>query len=182
MRLDIIASSQLSDEDAQALNALDAAVYPGRTSAQEAADLQNWAPPQWRLLIRDGNQQAALQIVSHVGVVTRLCHCEGDEILIGGIGGVQTHPAQRRKGYAGAGLRRAIDFLQNDMRVELSLLFCGPRMLSYYRRFGFSNFAGDTFALRDGRKTLFPRSEIMTRPAGKTLPPCATLDLCGLPW
>ena len=129
-------------------------------------------------MIRDENQQ----LVSHVGVLTRLGLCEGEEILIGGIGGVETHPAQRRQGFAGAGLRRAIEFIQNDLRVDMALLFCGPRMLSYYKRFGFSNFAGDTYVLRDGENILVPRSEVMVRPALKPLPRCAALDLCGLPW
>ncbi len=178
MFLEIVEASQLSDEESQALTNLDAAVYPPKPAAQEATVQQSWAHPQWHILIQDADQQ----LVSHVGVLTRICLCDGDEILIGGIGGVMTHPSQRRKGYAGAGLRRATEFLQNEMRVDLSLLFCGPRMLSYYRRFGFSNFAGDTFALRDGKKILFPRSEIMVRPAIKALPQCAALDLCGLPW
>jgi len=178
MRLDIIAASQLSEAEARALQALDAAVYPPNPGAQEATEQERWARPQWHILIQDADQR----LVSHVGVLTRICLCDGDEILIGGIGGVMTHPAQRRKGYAGAGVRRATEFLQKEMRVDLSLLFCGPRTLNYYKRLGFSNFAGDTFALRDGKRILFPRSEVMVRPAMKALPQCAALDLCGLPW
>ena len=60
---------------------------------------------------------------SHVGVLTRICLCDGDEILIGGVGGVMTQPSERRKGFAGAGVRRATEFLQNELRVEMSLLF-----------------------------------------------------------
>ena len=178
MRVDIVAATQLSDADSQALDDLDAAVYPNRTPEQEARDRQNWAVPQWHILISDGQGQ----LVSHVGLVTRLCGCDGAEILIGGIGGVMTHPAQRRKGYAGAGLRQAIQVLEDDMRVDLSLLFCGPQMVRYYERFGFSNYAGDTFVRRGGKSVLFPRNEVMVRPALKPLPPGAALDLRGLPW
>ena len=179
MHLDIIAAAQLSDEDARALKALNEAVYPPKPGAQaEPAAPQRWAHPQWRIMIRDADQQ----IVSHVGVLLRKCLCDGEDILIGGIRGVETHPAQRRKGYAGAGIWRAIEFMQNDLRVDMALLFCGPRMVSYYRRFGFSNFAGDTFVQRDGEKTLMPRSEVMVRPAAKPVPQYVALDLCGLPW
>ena len=178
MRLDIIASPQLSAADAQSLDALDAAVYPGKTPAQEATDRQNWALPQWHVFVRDAEER----LVSHVGVLTRLASCDGVAMLIGGIGGVMTRPAQRRKGYAGAGVARAIKFLHNELRVDLALLFCGPRMLSYYERFGFSNFAGDTFARRGGERVLFPKSEVMVKSAGKAVPQCATLDLRGLPW
>ena len=178
MHLDIIATAQLSDEEAQALEALNAAVYPPKPGADETSTRREWADPQWSILIRDADHQ----LVSHVGVLTRLCLCDGENVLIGGIGGVETHPSQRRKGYAGAGVRRATEFLRNERRVDMSLLFCGPRMLSYYKRFGFSNFAGDTLVRQDGAKTLIPRSEVMVLPAMKPLPQCAALDLCGLPW
>lgn len=178
MRMDILKATRLSETEARALSALNEAVYPPRPGAQDTPRPQRWAKPQWHILIRDADDQ----LVSHVGVLTRSCLCDGAEILIGGIGGVETHPAQRRRGYAGAGLRRALDFLQDERRVDLSLLFCGPRMVSYYKRFGFDNFAGDTYVLRDGENILMPRSEVMARPAGQALPQCAALDLCGLPW
>lgn len=178
MRLDIIATARLSDEEAEALRALSAAVYPPTPGADTANMGRKWAPTQWSIMIRDADQQ----LVSHVGVLTRLCLCDDKEILIGGIGGVKTHPSQRGKGYAGAGLGRAIEFLQGEMGVDMSLLFCSPRMRSYYRRFGFSSFAGDTFVRQDGAKILFPRDELMVMPAMKPLPQCAVLDLCGLPW
>lgn len=178
MRLEIIATARLSAEDAGALRALDAAVYPPTPRADKATSRQEWAAPKWSVMIRDAERQ----LVSHVGVLTRLGLCDGKEILIGGIGGVQTHPAQRGKGFAGAGIVRAIEFLQAEMAVELSLLFCGPRMLNYYQRFGFCSFAGDTLVRREGAQILFPRGEVMAKPALKAWPGCAVLDLCGLPW
>ena len=99
---------------------------PTEHPSKKRVDRQNWAVPQWHILIGDGQGQ----LVSHVGLVTRLCGCDGVDILLGGIGGVQTHPRERRKGYAGAGLQRAIEVLEDDMRVEMSLLFCGPQMLT----------------------------------------------------
>ena len=178
MRLEIIATARLSAEDAGALRALNAAVYPPTPRADKATSRQEWAAPQWSVMIRDAQRQ----LVSHVGVLTRLGLCDGKELLIGGIGGVQTHPAQRRKGFAGAGIVRAIEFLQEELAVEMLLLFCGPSMLRYYQRFGFCSFAGDTFVRREGAQILFPRSEVMVKPALKAVPGCAQLDLCGLPW
>ncbi|MCY4070529.1 MAG: GNAT family N-acetyltransferase [Chloroflexi bacterium] len=178
MHLDIIATAQLNDEEAGALRALHAAVYTPTPRAEKTNMRREWALPQWSIMIRgvDG------QLVSHVGVVTRLCLCDDKETLIGGIGGVKTHPSQRGKGYAGAGLRRAIEFLQGEMAVDMSLLFCGPQMRRYYRRFGFTSFVGDLLVRQDREKTLFPRDEVMVMPVMKPLPQCAVLDLCGLPW
>lgn len=178
MQLEFIAAPQLDVVDAAALAALHAAVYPPKPGAKKAAPQQAWAAPQWHILIRD----EADQLVSHVGAVTRLCLCDSNEILIGGIGGVMTQPAQRGKGYASAGVGRAIDFLRQEMRVEFSLLFCAPRMQSYYRRFGFNSFVGDTRARRGDSEVIFPRNEVMAIAAQKPLPQCALLDLCGLPW
>ena len=178
MRLEINAAAQLSDENAEALEALHAAVYPPQPRAQTEWSKQEWALPQWHILLRDEDDQ----FISHVGAVTRYCLCDRVEILLGGIGGVMTHPSQRGKGYAGAGLRRALDFLWHDMQVDMSLLFCAPRMRSYYRRFGFSSFAGDTLVRQGGAKTICPRNEVMVMPAMKPLPQCALLDLRGLPW
>ncbi len=178
MQLEFIAAPQLDVVDAAALEALHAAVYPPKPGAKKTAPQQAWATPQWHILIRD----EADQLVSHVGAVTRLCLCDSNEILLGGIGGVMTQPAQRGKGYASAGVGRAIDFLRQEMRVEFSLLFCAPRMQSYYRRFGFSSFAGDARARRGDSEVIFPRNEVMVIAALKPLPQCALLDLCGLPW
>lgn len=178
MRLDIIAAAQLSDEEAEALEALYAAVHPPQPRAETSPSRRQWARPQWNIMIRDVDDQ----LVSHVGAVTRLCLCDCKEILIGGIGGVMTRPSQRGKGYAGAGIRRASEFLRRDRQVDMSLLFCAPRLRSYYRRFGFRSFSADTYVRQDGAKILFPRNEIMVMPAMKPLPQCAALDLCGLPW
>ena len=178
MRLEIIAAAQLSDNDAEALEALHTAVYPPKPGAPSVWAQREWALPQWHIMIRDVNGRLS----SHVGAVTRLCLCDSEEIPIGGIGGVMTHPSQRGNGYAGAGIKRVIEFLRLDRQVDMTLLFCAPRLRRFYRRFGFSSFAADTYVRQNGAKTMFPRDEIMVMPARKPVPQCAALDLCGLPW
>ena len=178
MRLDIVAASQLNVKEAEALEALHAAVHPPQPRAQSVWSQREWALPQWHIMIRDVNGK----LISHVGAVTRLCLCDSKEIAIGGIGGVMTHPSQRGKGYAGAGIRRVVEFLRQDLQVDMSLLFCAPRLRSFYRRFGFSSFAADTYVRQYGAKTQLPHNEIMAMPAMKPVPQCAALDLCGLPW
>lgn len=178
MQLEIIAAAQLSEQEAEALEALHAAVYPPRPRAKRTSPSREWALPQWHIMIRDLDGR----LVSHVGAATRLCLCDGKEIPIGGIGGVMTHPSQRGKGHAGAGISRVIEFLRLDRQVDMTLLFCVPRLRSFYRRFGFREFCADTYVRQFGAKTLFPPDEIMVKPAGKPLPQCAALDLRGLPW
>ena len=175
MQLDFKATAQLSDDEANALRALNAAVDPPRPGADQVASRPGWAPLEWSILIRDeGNQ-----LVSYVGALTRLGLCDGEQVLIGGIGGVETHPAQRRKGYAGAAIRRATDFLRRELGVDFSLLVCQTHLICYYQRFGFS---GDTFMEQNGVTTAYTSSKVMVMPGKKALPSCKVLDLCGLPW
>ncbi len=178
MQLDFKATAQLNDDEAQALRALSAAVDPPQPGADQVTSRLGWAPLEWSILIRDEDNQ----LVSYAGALTRLGLCNGEQVLIGGIGGVETHPAQRRKGHAGAGIRRATDFLRRELGVDFSLLVCQTHLLSYYQRFGFSAFTGDTFMEQNGVTTAYTSSNVMVMPGKKALPSCKVLDLCGLPW
>ncbi len=178
MRLEIVESSQLSDEKARALKALSAAVYPPKPGAAKNTSPIEWAPPQWSILLWNVDSK----LVSYVGALTRRGKCDNQETLIGGIGGVKTHPTQRGKGYAKAGIQRATDFLRREMGVDFSLLVCRANLMTYYQRLGWTAFAGDTLVRQKGLKTKFTWNEVMVRPAIKALPQCAALDLCGLPW
>ena len=95
---------------------------------------------------------------------------------------MKTHPQQRGKGYAGAAIRRATEFLCRARHVDFLLLFCREELLTYYNRFGFSLFARDTLVMQDGVKTIFTWNETMVMPGVKALPKCKALDLRGLPW
>ena len=93
MQLEIKATAQLNDDEAGALKALSAAVYPPKPDAAKNASPIKWARPQWSILLRDVDSQ----LVSYVGALTRLGLCDNQEILIGGIGGVKTHPGAARQ-------------------------------------------------------------------------------------
>lgn len=178
MYIDLKAAAEMSAAETEQLRALTAVVYPPAPDAEPAPAPRQWAAPQWHFLLRNNERD----LVSHVGVLTRQVFCDDSQMLIGGIGGVQTHPEWRGKGYAGAGLRRALEFLQRDLALDLSLLFCGPHMRAYYQGFGFQLFAGATYVWQDGAKYLFPPGEVMLRSAGQAWSRCAQLDLRGLPW
>ncbi len=178
MRLEIKAATQLNDDETDALRALSLAAYPPKPSAAKNPSPIKWARPQWRILIREAEDQ----LVSHVGVLTRPGLGDDSEFLIGGIGGVMTHPTQRGRGYASAGIQRATDFLRRELGVDFSLLVCRAELMPYYQRLGWSAFAGDTLVRQDGAPAIFTFNEVMVRAAAKAEPQCATLDLCGLPW
>ena len=68
MQLDFKATAQLNDDEAEALSALSAAVYPPQPSVDKVASRVQWASLEWSILIRDENNQ----LVSYVGALTRL--------------------------------------------------------------------------------------------------------------
>ncbi len=178
MQWEIKATARLNEDETAALKALSAAVYPPKPGAPKNPSPIKWARPQWSILLWDVDSQ----LVSYVGALTRLGFCDNQEILIGGIGGVKTHPAQRGKGYAKAGIQRATDFLRRELGVDFSLLVCRAALMTYYQRLGWSAFAGDALVRQNGEKTIFTWNEVMLIPARKALPACRVLDLCGLPW
>ena len=178
MHMEIKATAQLNDDETGALKALSAAVYPPKPGAAKNPSPIKWARPQWSVLLRNADSQ----LVSYVGALTRLGLCDNQECLIGGIGGVKTHPTQRGKGYANVGIKQATDFLRRELGVDFSLLVCRADLMTYYQGLGWSAFAGDTLVRQNGSKTIFTWNKVMVKPAAKAEPQCAMLDLCGLPW
>lgn len=176
MRCEFKATSQLNDADRLALQGLSAAVYPPRPVKIDSGGPEAWARPDWHFLVWLADNRLA----AYVGALARSCLCDGQKALIGGIGGVKTHPARRGKGYASAAIRLAIDYLERETRADFSLLVCREGLLGFYERFGFQHFRGDTFARQRGKRSLFTWNEVMTKPA--RAPDCQVLDLCGLPW
>ncbi len=171
-------TDQPGPDEAQSLDALQAAVFPPRPRAKSAALPAQWAPPQWHFLLWLDERELA----AYAGVVTRFGICDGERALLGGLGGVKTHPAHRGKGYASAAIGQAVDFLTRQQGVDFSLLYCRADLLSFYGRFGFQRYSGDTLALQYGTKTVFRWHEAMIAAGRKALPKCQALDLCGLPW
>ncbi len=176
MRCEIKTTAQLDAADKQALGILSAAVYPPRPVKSGNGPPTEWARPDWHFLV----WLADAQLAAYAGALTRTGLCDGQSALIGGIGGVKTHPAQRGQGYASAAIRQAVDYLAQETAADFSLLVCRAELLGFYERFGFRHFLGDTFTRDNGARSLFTWNEVMTKPA--CAPDCQVLDLCGPPW
>jgi len=76
------------------------------------------------------------KVVSHVGVLKHILSIDGQPLTIGGVGGVVTVAEERKKGYARLLMQHAARFLKHLWEVEVGLLFCLPRMISYYEMLG----------------------------------------------
>src|ERR1051325_5495185 len=102
MKIEFIATDQLSNLQLESFQGLRAAVYPPDVLAALPGTQFTWATPQWSILVWDEDE-----LVSRVGLLTREVLSNGTTKLIGGVGGVMTHPKKQGKGYASYGMREA---------------------------------------------------------------------------
>ena len=77
-------------------------------------------------------------LVSHAQIVVPEVTDDGRALRIAGVGGVMTYPQFRGEGHGAAVTRRATDHILADPSFDVGMLFCGPEMVAFYRRFGWS--------------------------------------------
>ncbi|HYR12234.1 MAG TPA: GNAT family N-acetyltransferase [Longimicrobium sp.] len=134
-----------------------------------------WAPAEWRLLLRDGGEP-----VSHLKIVTRLGSVDGVPVRLAGIGSVMTPTRLCGRGYASELMRRAADFMFGELDVELGMLFCLPRLLPFYRGLGWIE-AGTVWIGQPAGRMRWPESAmVLPRPGAAWQD--GELDVRGLPW
>ncbi len=174
MKIEIQHLDNCTPATIQAMNHLSIAVYPPATKKVLPIE---FAPTTWRVLIWENGE-----LVSLIGVITRKAMHNGTAVLLGGIGGVKTHPNARGKGYAGIGLKRAAEFMLNEQKVDFSLLVCRDELLNYYQKFGWQPFTGDLWVQQSSGHVIFTVNNPMVLAGTKPAPLTGTLDLGGEPW
>ena len=85
-------------------------------------------------------------VVCHVGIYRREVTWNGRKVRIGGIGGVATREAYRRRGYASMALDAAIQTLKDEGSTDFALLFCEPHNAAFYVGRGWKPFEGEIYA------------------------------------
>jgi len=210
MEIEIVKKIELTANQSQALADLSQAVYPSMAATSIPTNSIQWAATTSSVLVWDKagesvNPEANSPIVSHhdlressankpswylhrkmlvshVGLLTRQGTINDSPVLIGGIGGVKTHPTARRRGYARAGVDHAIKFLRTKLAVDFSLLVCREEVVSYYARLGWHHFTGDLLVDQLAGKTKFTFNQPMVLAGCNDVPAKGVIDLCGLPW
>jgi aminoglycoside 2'-N-acetyltransferase I len=178
VRLELKPVVDLSDDERTAMRALSAAVYPPAVVATNPGRHLKWAFPDYGVLVWDD----ADDLVSYVGLLVRAGGLDGAPARIGGIGSVKTHPRLEGRGYASAGIRRAIAALNDEHRVEFSLLVCRDHLPPFYHRFGWLDFAGRVFVEQPAGRVEFTINRPMVLPGRRSAPRDGTIDLNGPPW
>jgi GNAT superfamily N-acetyltransferase len=161
------------------------AVWPPEVVAALAWGNIVFAHADLRVLVGDETHDQILdQIpgpVCHVGIYWRQATWNGRAVRIGGIGGVMTHEAFRRRGLASVALNAAIQTLKDERATDFALLFCEPHHTAFYRARGWKPFTGEIFAEQPGGRIRF---EVLMPLVFylKRAPHEGVIDLCGLPW
>ena len=170
--------ADLSDANREALRALSLAVYPpGESTSWPGRQLQ-WAPAEWCVRVHDD----AGALVSYVGIVLQQAQRDGRPVRVGGIGGVKTHPAARRRGLAKIAIERAIEFFREQGDIAFAVLVCGPHLIAYYEHLGWRQFSGRLLVQQRGETVEFTFNRVMTHPVHFAAPEAGTIDIPGPPW
>jgi predicted GNAT family N-acyltransferase len=167
-----------TEHESLAIHELSRAVYPPETNEDWPGRHLEWAGSQWDILVTDETGG----LVSYTGVTVRDAGYDGHEVLIGGIGGVQTAPASRGSGYAATGIRRAVEFFYENANLAFSLLVCEPSLIMYYSRLGWNEFEGRLFTAQHDETVKFVFNRVMVLDIHSPAPKNGTIDLLGPPW
>lgn len=168
----------LSPADWEQVRTMSQAVYPPEEADNWPGRHIEWAGSQWCIRVwgQDGD------LASYVGVLIREALHNSQPVLVGGVGGVQTHPLARNKGYASDGLRRAARFFQKQGEVDFALLVCDTQLIPFYARLGWGEFHGKLMVLQHGEPAEFTFNRVMTLGIRSEAPDAGIIDLCGPPW
>jgi hypothetical protein len=170
--------SKWTDEQLKEYRDLAEAVYPPAENANWPGRALDWSPMELGVRVVDRSGW----LVSYVGVFTREATLNGEPVIIGGIGGVKTHPDARGAGYAALGMRTASEWFGRQPRVDFGLLVCDQGLLGYYANLGWVEFKGTLLTTQGDRSVEFTMNRVMTQPVHAPAPEDGVIDLLGPPW
>jgi hypothetical protein len=170
--------SRWTEEQVREYRELTEAVYPPEENADWPGRKLEWAQATVGVRVVDPSGW----LVSYVGVLTRNALLDGRPVVIGGIGGVKTHPDARGLGYAALGLTQATEWFREQPRVDFGLLVCDSSLLDYYGRLGWLRFDGRLLTSQNGTTVEFTFNQVMTQPIHFPAPRSGVIDLQGPPW
>jgi GNAT superfamily N-acetyltransferase len=179
MNVSVIPVSSRTDDDVYQLRQLTMAVYPTDAAEEGPGARMEWASTEVSVVART---EEDAQIVAHAGVLARRCLHNGQPVMIGGIGGVKTHPDMRDHGLGRLVMTRATEILRDEFQADFGLLVCPSTAEAFYRRLGWREFKGVLLVEQPSGRIEFRINTVMVLPLRSSAPETGTIDLAGLPW
>ena len=141
-----------------------------------ADKLYQWRPKEWHFMVEENGH-----VVSHVGVLQTTV-CAGQRaISVGGIGGVVSVPEAQGRGHAQSAMRRAAEFMCDELQVEFGMLFCLPRLAPFYARQGWQ-LLEETVEFDQPSGPIDSPFSVMALPCHGREWPAGKIEVGGLPW
>jgi len=169
MRVEVLGG----EEGWPVVEALDDEVYPPAVMAAVIWKHVVWAQADKRVVVWDEGRVAC-----HAGLFFRDGTHDGRPVRMCGIGGVMTAPGLRKRGLAGAAMRRAAEEMHD---ADFGLLFCEKHNVGFYAGLGWQVFDGATHCTQPSGPMVFDMMPNMVLPL-RGAPKDGNIDLCGLPW
>ena len=177
INVEFVQTEKLALLQEKALEQLSEAVDPPDRAATRPGKSVTWASPQWSILLWEHDA-----LVTHVGLLVREILQDGTMKRIGGVGGVATHPAKQRRGFASQGMREAAERFDREFAISYALLFCRAELVPFYERLQWKPFMGKIFVEQPQGKIEFTLNGAMVLDVREQAPQSGILDLNGLPW
>ena len=135
-----------------------------------------WADPDWAVMVWEGDE-----MVSNIHIIERTILVGGQPVRVGGLGNIATKVEWRKRGYATAALKTALDFLVNSLHVDFGLMIATRDVIARYERAGWVVVAATMLIDQPDGKRNFD-IPVLIRPLDRESWPSGQIDLCGLPW
>jgi GNAT superfamily N-acetyltransferase len=144
----------------------------------EFQDLE-WRAKDLHFFLDDAETKRPL---AHVSLLRQEISVAGEEISVGGIGGVFTAPAARGQGHAATLIEHALHHARDRLKCRFGMLLCNDRVRPYYDKLGWQLVSDPVTILHGGQPICCP-TNVMVKPllTGATWP-AGAVDLHSRPW
>ncbi len=170
MRIETKAASQMSQfEKARTDCVVTSSLYAYHTGMR-------WTDPDWAVMVWEDEE-----LVSNVHIIERVIRVGSRKVRVGGIGNISTKVEWRKRGYASAALKTAMEFLANPLQVEFGLMTATETVKPIYEKMGWKMVA-DTLMMEQPEGKAPYNYPVLVLPVAAREWPAGSIDLCGLPW
>jgi len=138
--------------------------------------LYRWRPKDYHLITEEDGRA-----VSHVGVLVTTVRAGETDVRVAGIGGVVTVPEAQGRHLVHAAMKRATEFMRDELGVEFGMLFCLPRLVPFYARQGWRLVEEEAEFDQPSGKVVSP-FRVMVLPCGLREWPAGKVEVSGFPW
>jgi hypothetical protein len=135
-----------------------------------------WRPKEMHFVTEEGGQA-----LSHVGLIKTLVRAGGQEVTVGGIGGVVTRPEAQGRRLVHAAMRETARYMCEELGVEFGMLFCLPRLTPFYEQQGWRLVEEEVEIDQPDGPVVWPY-HVMVLPCGAREWPAGHVEVGGLPW